>query len=209
MNSVKSAENASSAGDASLSRRSEAEDPLNERGKLRRLSGRAKASAAAAMGVLLVGSGYLLAGQPAGHHGHGSSVRQSEVAERGAQVMPFDLDKTTHVFREGSDGGRQTVRADDASDVNQVTLIRQHLREEQAAFARGDFSDPAKIHGEDMPGLAALRSGASRIKVAYSDLPDGAVLTYTTTDPALVEALHAWFRAQVSDHGSHAQSGSA
>ncbi|MGX7671207.1 hypothetical protein [Plantactinospora sp. DSM 117369] len=29
-------------------------------------------------------------------------------------------------------------------------------------------------------------------------------ITYTTSDPAIVTALHAWFDAQVSDHDVHA-----
>ena len=118
--------------------------------------------------------------------------------------MPFDLEATTHVFDDTADGGRQTVTADTPGDTRQIALIREHLRKEQAAFARGDFSDPAAIHGQDMPGLAALQAGANRIRVTYTDIPQGALLTYATADPTLVKALHAWFAAQVSDHGSHA-----
>ena len=32
-------------------------------------------------------------------------TRQAEVAARGAQVMPFDLDQTTHIFQPLEDGG--------------------------------------------------------------------------------------------------------
>jgi hypothetical protein len=35
----------------------------------------------------------------------------------------------------------------------------------------------------------------------------GARITYTTADAALVEALHAWGKAQVLDHGAHAEAG--
>lgn len=53
----------------------------------------------------------------------------------------------------------------------------------------------------------ALRDGAARITVAYRDDPAGGQITYTTGDPALVAALHAWFDAQVADHGQHAEHG--
>lgn len=66
--------------------------------------------------------------------------------------MPFDLDKTTHVFDEQADGGRQTVIADDAGDTEQIALIREHLREEQVAFSRGDFADPAAIPSSAVDG---------------------------------------------------------
>jgi hypothetical protein len=132
------------------------------------------------------------------------SDRHAEVAGKGRQVMPFDLDRTTHKFTPLENGGRQTVTADDPGDTVQIGLIRDHLEHEQTAFARGDFSDPATIHGDGMPGLAALREGGGRITVIYTPLSSGAELTYTTSEPSLIAAIHAWFAAQTSDHGSHA-----
>ena len=83
-------------------------------------------------------------------------------------------------------------------------MIQGHLQEEAERFRRGDFGDPAAIHGDAMPGLAELRTGAGQISVRYGPLPDGAQLRYTTEEPALVAALHQWFAAQTSDHGRHA-----
>jgi hypothetical protein len=133
-----------------------------------------------------------------------AQTRQEEVAKRGAQVMPFDLEQTMHMFQPLADGGRQTVTAKDPANSQQIALIQAHLQEEAEKFRRGDFSDPAKIHGEDMPGLAALRAGAGHIDVQYTPLPNGAQLQYTTKDPALLAALHQWFTAQLADHGHHA-----
>ena len=50
----------------------------------------------------------------------------------------------------------------------------------------------------------AFRAGYAQIDVTYSELPDGAQIRYTTGDPAIIAALHAWFAAQLSDHGGHA-----
>ena len=133
-----------------------------------------------------------------------SPSRQSEVAEKGAQVMPFALKETTHVFEPTENGGVQKVVADDPTDQEQLSLIREHLKEEADKFSQGDFSDPAEIHGEDMPGLEQLEENASSFEVSYSELPDGAQIEYTTDDPALVSALHDWFEAQLSDHTEHA-----
>jgi len=83
-------------------------------------------------------------------------------------------------------------------------LIQSHRKEESEKFRKGDFSDPAKIHGEDMPGLAELKTGAQKIAVRYTALPDGAQIRYSTKDPKIVTALHQWFTAQLSDHGHHA-----
>ncbi len=131
--------------------------------------------------------------------------RQAEVAARGADVMPFDLRATTHRFTDTSTGGRQTVIADDPDDDAEIAAIREHLQEEAEAFQAGDFSDPASIHGEDMPGLATLEANSDALDIRYLELPDGAAVDFTTTDAQVADALHAWFDAQVSDHGDHAK----
>lgn len=135
------------------------------------------------------------------------SDRQAEVAARGAEVMPFDLEATTHVFTKTEDGGRQVVRALDAGDEEQIALIRQHLSLERDSFARGDYTDPARIHGMDMPGVEALSAGYEDVDVRYAERPDGGELRYATDDPDLVGAIHAWFDRQLMDHGHHAEGG--
>jgi hypothetical protein len=133
-----------------------------------------------------------------------AQTRQAEVAKRGAKVMPFDLEQTTHVFQKLDDGGLQKVIVKDPANKKQIALIQSHLKEESEKFRKGDFSDPAKIHGEDMPGLAQLKLGAAKVDIRYSVLPDGAQVRYTAKDPKVITALHRWFDAQVSDHGHHA-----
>jgi hypothetical protein len=154
-------------------------------------------------------SGILAAATLAGCDADGgaSAERQAEVAARGAEVMPFDLDATTHRFEPTETGLIQMVTADDPHDDEQIALIREHLEEEASRFAAGDFDDPAAIHGDDMPGLTTLRDGAAEIDIQLEQLDDGARLVYTTDDPRLVEALHQWAQAQVSDHGDHAEHG--
>ncbi|MFJ5729334.1 aspartate carbamoyltransferase [Streptomyces paradoxus] len=139
--------------------------------------------------------------------GHGQSGRQQAVAERGRTVMPFDLEETTHHFTPAETGGIQDVVADQPGDAEQIDLIRTHLQQEAKAFGQGDFGDPARIHGDSMPGLTKLQEGYKRIEVRYRERPDGATLTYSTAEPALVDALHDWFEAQLSDHGDHAAAG--
>jgi hypothetical protein len=158
-------------------------------------------TALVAVPVVLLGVGLSGCGS-----GATTAARQAEVREAGTAVMPFDLDKTRHSFVKVDDGGVQTVIALDASDTEQVALIRAHLVEVRDAFAAGRFDDPATVHGSDMPGIAQLAAGASRIEIAYRDVAHGGEITYRTDDGALVGALHEWFDAQVADHGSDAVS---
>jgi hypothetical protein len=118
--------------------------------------------------------------------------------------MPFDLDRTTHVFKTTHTGGIETVIAKDAGDNQQIALIQQHLEHETMQFRVGNFGDPASIHGTGMPGLTELAAGAAKITFSYVALPNGAQISYETNDPRLIDALHRWFAAQLADHGHDA-----
>jgi hypothetical protein len=137
--------------------------------------------------------------------GDGGDARVAEVAARGAEVMPFDLERTTHRFAATDVGGVQTVVADDPRDAAQVALVRQHLRLEADRFRAGDLGDPAAIHGHDMPGLATLEAHADSFAISYREVEAGGRITFETDDPVLVSALHDWFEAQLADHGAHAE----
>jgi hypothetical protein len=123
------------------------------------------------------------------------------MVDRAAQVMPFDLNRTTHTFTETEAGGVETVVVNDPSDDRNRALIRSHLAQEAAMFHTGNYSAPAKIRGMDMPGLKELEAGAARVDVAYADVANGAQITCSSTEPALVAALHSWFDRQIADHG--------
>jgi hypothetical protein len=134
--------------------------------------------------------------------------RQTEVARRGAEVMPFSLAATQHIFTNTATGGVQRVVARDGADEHQIQLVREHLRDMQARFQRGDFSGPDHIHGHDMPGLAQLAAAKpGQLVVAYREVDGGAELVYRPRDPGLIAALHAWFEAQLADHGADAMAG--
>lgn len=134
--------------------------------------------------------------------------RQAQVAQRGAEVMPFALAVTTHIFTKTASGGVQQVIAKDAADDRQAELVREHLRDMRARFLAGDFSGPAHIHGQDMPGLARLQAARpGQLSIVYREVPGGAELEYRSHDTGLIAALHDWFDAQLADHGADAMAG--
>jgi hypothetical protein len=135
-----------------------------------------------------------------------AQTRQEHVHQMAHSVMPFDMSKTVHIFKMTESGGVQRVVAKDPGTSDQVALIQQHLKHETERFQHGDYSDPATLHGADMPGLKDLQAGYSRIKVSYAVLPAGAEITFETTDLHLLTALHRWFGAQLSEHGADARS---
>jgi uncharacterized protein (DUF305 family) len=132
------------------------------------------------------------------------SKRQAEVAQRGAEVMPFDLEQTQHIFTKTENGGVQQVVIQEGADADQVSAIQTHLSEIAEKFSSGDFGGPAHIHGDDMPGLAVLHERFGEVEIVYTALDNGGQIEYTSDEPALVEAIHAWFDAQMAGHGPHA-----
>ncbi|TPQ31728.1 aspartate carbamoyltransferase [Cupriavidus pinatubonensis] len=144
----------------------------------------------------------------AGPVGAADVQRQAEVARLGADVMPFTLKGTTHIFTKTKGGGIQRVIVNVPSNTEQVALVREHLRTIQRQFSQGDFSGPTHIHGPAMPGLSELKAAKpGQIEIEYKEVPAGAELTYRSEDKTLVAALHSWFDAQLSDHGTDAMSG--
>jgi hypothetical protein len=134
--------------------------------------------------------------------------RMDEVRQRGMHVMPFNLEQTQHIFNKTETGGVQQVIVKDAGNSKQMELIRLHLTKIAGEFSRRDFSDPEKIHGKEMPGLAVLRTAKpGQLHVQYRELPEGAEIIYSSEDKALVTAIHAWFDAQLADHGHNAMQG--
>ena len=134
-----------------------------------------------------------------------AQTQQEHVHDMSHGVMPFDMNRSIHVFKMTESGGIQRVIVKDRADAGQITLIRQHLREEAGRFQRGDYSDPADLHGATMPGLSELQHGAERVRVAYADLVDGGEITFRTLDLHLLTAIHRWFGAQLSEHGADAR----
>jgi len=60
-------------------------------------------------------------------------------------------------------------------------------------------------HANSVAALKAAKPG--EIAIAYKRVVGGAELTYRTNNAKLVAALHQWFEAQLSDHGTDAMAG--
>lgn len=135
-----------------------------------------------------------------------AQTMQEHVHGHGHEVMPFDLAKTVHVFRMTEDGGtQQVVVRSNPPDAQQVHMIQHHLMMEAAEFQKGNFADPAYLHGATMPGLAEMRAGAAGMQISYVALPNGGEIRFRATDIKRVTAVHRWFGAQLSEHGADAR----
>jgi hypothetical protein len=132
--------------------------------------------------------------------------RVAEVREKGSEVMPFDLDKTLHTFEKTSYGGFQIVSIRGLGNSDELNPIREHLKKIATDFENGNFGDPVSIHGSQMPGLSTLQANSSKFSINYIEQVNGAKLEYHSTDDMIISALHLWFDAQLTDHGTDATS---
>lgn len=136
-----------------------------------------------------------------------SAERLDAVAQRGAQVMPFNLEQTMHHFSKTPMGGVQQVVVKNPQNQADLIAIQRHLSNLSTRFAAGDFSGPQSIHGQDMPGTKMLALNAQRIRFKYQDLGEGGQIEMLSTEPDLIMAIHQFLDAQLTDHARHAQAG--
>jgi hypothetical protein len=122
------------------------------------------------------------------------------VDSRGDNVMGFSHDKTNHHFLLFKDGGAIQVTVKSASDKEDLSAIRSHLQVVAKSFAAGDMSMPMMVHNTSIPGLSAMKQLHGKITYHYAELPRGARVRISTTDPAALRAVHSFLGLQVTDH---------
>ena len=133
---------------------------------------------------------------------HGTAREDSAfraMQARGMVVMGVDQDSSIHRFEALTDGGRIELRRDRDDSAGAAT-IRAHLRGIARRFAAGDFTAPAEVHGETVPGVPVMRARRTAIRYEVFDLPRGAELRVRSTDPLAVEAIHRFLAYQRREH---------
>jgi hypothetical protein len=128
---------------------------------------------------------------------------------RGEQAMGVDQYTSTHVFDALADGGRIELQRK-SDDPDGAALIREHLQHIAQAFAAGDFSMPAFVHLQQVPGASVMAARRDAITYSYRELPRGGELRISTQDPQALEAIHEFMsfqrrhhRAGGRTHGDH------
>src|SRR5581483_4449549 len=124
----------------------------------------------------------------------------STLDERGAHVMGFDQQKTTHHFHLDPDGGAIDVSANDPDDQADIKAARAHLPHIAKMFGEGDFSAPVLVHATNVPGTADLARLKDRLSYRYEETPRGGRVNILTADPDALAALHTFLRFQIADH---------
>jgi hypothetical protein len=126
--------------------------------------------------------------------------------QRGGMAMGVDQYASKHTFDVTADGGRIALQHD-SDDSVAVAQIRAHMRLIQHAFAAGDFTTPAFVHGHEMPGTKTMAEKRSAIVYTYGDLPRGGEVRISTSDSTARRAIEEFLAAQRMEHhaGGHSQ----
>jgi hypothetical protein len=119
---------------------------------------------------------------------------------RGALVMGFDQDVTTHHFVLVADGGAIEVEVNDSQDVANRDAIRDHLREIAAQFRQGVFDKPFATHGEVPPGVPVLQRLHGSVTYQYEPTSRGARVRIETSNREALAAIHDFLRYQITEH---------
>jgi hypothetical protein len=141
----------------------------------------------------------MTAAQHAAMHGGSSDSSFNEMQKRGQMAMGVNQYTSTHKFDITSDGGRIELQRDSFDSLD-VAQIRAHMKMIQHAFEAGDFSTPAFVHMRDMPGTAIMARRKALIHYAYGELPRGAEVRITTSDPESRAAIAQFLQAQRTEH---------
>jgi hypothetical protein len=121
--------------------------------------------------------------------------------QRGAMVMGFDQEKTTHHFYLYEDGGAIDVTVKDAADTVNRDAIRSHLPHIAMLFGDGNFEAPMLVHdSKNVPGTVQMAKLKAKISFKYNETPNGGRVDITTTDKAALEAVHEFLKFQIADH---------
>jgi hypothetical protein len=121
--------------------------------------------------------------------------------QRGATVMGFDQDKTSHHFRLYEDGGAIEVSVKDAADAANRDAIRAHLPHIAMMFGEGNFDAPMMVHDSaHVPGTADMARLKATIAYKYVETPAGGRVDIVTTDAVALRAVHDFLKFQIADH---------
>jgi hypothetical protein len=141
----------------------------------------------------------LTACSPAPESDAGDDAAFAALQARGEVGMGVDQYASTHLFDALPDGGRIEFQYN-SDDRAEIEAIRAHLKEIEVAFMNGDFSTPAFVHAQEVPGTDIMSARREHIEYRYQDLPRGGELRLTTSDPEALLAIHEFMAFQREDH---------
>lgn len=124
------------------------------------------------------------------------------VDARHDEASAVSHDASVHHFVLHPEGGRIQLEVTDEAEVAARDRIRTHLVRVAREFSRGRFDLPTFIHDRVPPGVATMRRMKAEIRYRYTETAKGGQVHITTANAEALEAIHAFLRFQIADHGT-------
>jgi hypothetical protein len=156
---------------------------------------------------------YLAAGVPAEGQDHSdecpmhaahvaAASRRQDVDARHDAATGVSHAVSVHHFTLYPDGGRILLETVPGQDDAARDRIREHLARIARDFGTGRFDMPRQIHDRLPPGVATLQRLKSAVRYEYSPTPRGGQVRIRTKNGEARDAVHAFLRFQIEDHGT-------
>jgi hypothetical protein len=130
-----------------------------------------------------------------------ATLQHGSMDVRGAMVMGFDQNRTTHHFYLYSDGGAIDVSVKDPDDASNRDAIRSHLPHIATMFGHGEFDAPMLVHDtRNVPGVAVMSTRNEQIVYRYTETSAGGRVDIRTSDVDALAAIHEFLRYQIGEH---------
>jgi hypothetical protein len=132
-----------------------------------------------------------------------NSHNMTQMMQRGNLAMGFDQTKIAHEFSPTEDGGQIKIIALDEKNNKTINQIKNHTRDIQSDFTKGNFTKPFFIHAESVPGTDAMTQNKDQIQYKIQDLKNGSILILSTNNSSLVSPINQFMTFQSTEHKGH------
>lgn len=128
------------------------------------------------------------------------NMNQMDMMKRGDIGMSFNQSKISHQFVITADGGKIIVTALDDNDNQTISQIKNHIKEIQKLFSKGNFTIPFFVHAQKVPGTEVMAKKKYLIDYNIAELKNGSSLILTTNDTEAIDAISQFIKFQSSEH---------
>lgn len=131
------------------------------------------------------------------------SFNQTAMLERGNMVMGFNQTKIHHHFMSTTTGGEIMVMSKNTNDIQTINEIKNHVKDIQYEFSKGNFTKPFYIHAQIVPGTDVMTAKKDLIHYSIKEIDGGSVLILTTNETEIIKAIRQFMNFQSSQHIGH------
>jgi hypothetical protein len=85
-----------------------------------------------------------------------SMLMSTSMLQRGIIAMGFDQNKIRHNFIPTAHGGDIVITSLNGNDTKTINQIKEHFKDIQNDFSKGNFTKPFFIHAQEVPGTKIM-----------------------------------------------------